>query len=359
MLSGSKEIEHAERLITFRAADTKSGSIQNNRLLERSTSSRCDDSRLGLADRPLLTQWRTLRDDGRSSETFLMSTVFCRLTTTITTTTSTTATTTTSSSTTTSTTAQHHQRAPECGGSLWIIIINIFISFRTLRWAGSTREIIGRGASSLFGVTFSLSAMALSLGPKGEKFDRVTVTTQASRGVSGGSGLYFRSSHQNTDYSLWKATKHLKRPTVQAPPIKNPTNNEWFKTNQEKADIFSRHLANTFKPFPGSPDEPPLEEVPLTDTDVKIPLVTVKEVQKTINSEINPKKAPGYDLITGQILKYLPRKAIVKITQIINAAIKLRLNYQLQGFLGRLQTSLFYRLLLKRGMPLVNRRCKE
>ncbi|CAB0005147.1 unnamed protein product [Nesidiocoris tenuis] len=130
--------------------------------------------------------------------------------------------------------------------------------------------------------------------------------------------------HQNTDYSLWKATKHLKRPTVQAPPIKNPTNNEWFKTNQEKADIFSRHLANTFKPFPGSPDEPPLEEVPLTDTDVKIPLVTVKEVQKTINSEINPKKAPGYDLITGQILKYLPRKAIVKITQIINAAIKLR-----------------------------------
>ncbi|CAA9999210.1 unnamed protein product [Nesidiocoris tenuis] len=132
------------------------------------------------------------------------------------------------------------------------------------------------------------------------------------------------TSHQNTDYSLWKATKHLKRPTVQAPPIKNPTNNEWFKTNQEKADIFSRHLANTFKPFPGSPDEPPLEEVPLTDTDVKIPLVTVKEVQKTINSEINPKKAPGYDLITGQILKYLPRKAIVKITQIINAAIKLR-----------------------------------
>ncbi|CAB0013935.1 unnamed protein product [Nesidiocoris tenuis] len=134
------------------------------------------------------------------------------------------------------------------------------------------------------------------------------------------------TSHQNTDYSLWKATKHLKRPTVQAPPIKNPTNNEWFKTNQEKADIFSRHLANTFKPFPGSPDEPPLEEVPLTDTDVKIPLVTVKEVQKTINSEINPKKAPGYDLITGQILKYLPRKAIVKITQIINAAIKLRPN---------------------------------
>ncbi|CAA9998231.1 unnamed protein product, partial [Nesidiocoris tenuis] len=67
------------------------------------------------------------------------------------------------------------------------------------------------------------------------------------------------TSHRNTDFSLCRATKHLKRPTVQAPPIKNPTNNEWLKTNQEKADIFSRHLADTFKPFPGSPDEPPLK----------------------------------------------------------------------------------------------------
>lgn len=51
---------------------------------------------------------------------------------------------------------------------------------------------------------------------------------------------------------------------------------------------------------------------------------TVKEVQRTVQTEINPKKAPGYDLITGQVLRQLPRKVLVKITKIINASIKLR-----------------------------------
>ena len=39
-----------------------------------------------------------------------------------------------------------------------------------------------------------------------------------------------------------------------------------------------------------------------------------KEVIKEIKENINPKKAPGFDLITGEILKQLPRKAIVKLT---------------------------------------------
>lgn len=132
------------------------------------------------------------------------------------------------------------------------------------------------------------------------------------------------TNHRDTDYSLWKATKHLKRPTVQAPPIKKQTTGEWVRTNQEKADVFADYLANIFTPNPGEPNEEPLEEIPLCEPETYIPLVTVKEVQRTIQKEINPKKAPGYDLITGQILKYLPRKIVVKITQIINAAIKLR-----------------------------------
>lgn len=130
--------------------------------------------------------------------------------------------------------------------------------------------------------------------------------------------------NRDTDYSLWRATKHLKRPIVQAPPIKDEANGKWIKSNQEKADAFARYLADIFRPNPGDPEEEPLEEVPLTDHGTGIPPVTVKEVQKTILNEINPKKAPGYDLITGQILKNLPRKALVKITKIINAAIKLR-----------------------------------
>lgn len=132
------------------------------------------------------------------------------------------------------------------------------------------------------------------------------------------------TSRQDTDYSLWKATKHLKRPVIQASPIMDPINNKWNKTNQEKADAFASYLADIFRPNPGNPEEEPLEEAIKTNYEINIPPVTVKEVQKTIRYEINPKKAPGYDLITGQILKNLPRKVLVKLTKIINAAIKLR-----------------------------------
>lgn len=132
------------------------------------------------------------------------------------------------------------------------------------------------------------------------------------------------TSHRDTEYSLWKATKHLKRPIIQAPPIKDTANNKWIKTNQEKADAFARHLADIFTPNSGCPNDESLKEVPLGDHQIDIPLVTVKEIQNTINTKINPKKAPGYDLITGQVLKHLPRKTLVKLTQIINASIKLR-----------------------------------
>lgn len=132
------------------------------------------------------------------------------------------------------------------------------------------------------------------------------------------------TSDRSTDYSLFKATKHLKRPIVQASPIKDGTTGKWIKDNQEKADAFACHLENIFSPNPSEPNDEPLEEPRLCDHEMSIPLVTVKQVQHTIKTEINTKKAPGYDLITGQVLKQLPRKVLVKITKIINAAIKLR-----------------------------------
>lgn len=54
-----------------------------------------------------------------------------------------------------------------------------------------------------------------------------------------------------------------------------------------------------------------------------IPLVTPKEVAKEIQTNLNPKN-PGFDLLTGAILKKFQRKAIIKITTLINAAIRLK-----------------------------------
>jgi hypothetical protein len=43
-----------------------------------------------------------------------------------------------------------------------------------------------------------------------------------------------------------------------------------------------------------------------------------------IKANIAPKKAQGFDLITGEILKQLPKQAIVKLTHLYNAAFRLQ-----------------------------------
>jgi len=56
----------------------------------------------------------------------------------------------------------------------------------------------------------------------------------------------------------------------------------------------------------------------------EIKLATTTEVKNEIKNNINPKKSPGFDLITGEVLQQLPKKAIVKITNLINAAFRLK-----------------------------------
>jgi hypothetical protein len=48
----------------------------------------------------------------------------------------------------------------------------------------------------------------------------------------------------------------------------------------------------------------------------------INEVKNFIQYKINPKKAPGYDLITGKILKELSQKGLKAITQIYNAILQ-------------------------------------
>lgn len=39
-----------------------------------------------------------------------------------------------------------------------------------------------------------------------------------------------------------------------------------------------------------------------------------------VKEDINPKNVSGFDLISGEVLKQLPRKGILKLTNLINAA---------------------------------------
>ena len=126
---------------------------------------------------------------------------------------------------------------------------------------------------------------------------------------------------KNTDYWLWKATRSLKRPVIKSSPIRLE-NGRWARNSQQKAVNFANHLEQTFQPNEQKGDEPAWTE--RIQENLEIALVTPKEVIKEIKENINPKKAPGFNLITGEILKQLPRKAIVKLTTLINTAFRLK-----------------------------------
>lgn len=129
------------------------------------------------------------------------------------------------------------------------------------------------------------------------------------------------SAGKSTNYSLWKATKKIKRPIAQIPPIKQK-DGSWARDNMSKAEAFADHLADIFQPNDVGTDV--VIENTLNTDEEEIRLTTPKEVAREINHNLKANKAPGYDLITAEILKQLPRKAVVMMTYLFNSAIRLK-----------------------------------
>ncbi|VVC42957.1 Reverse transcriptase domain, partial [Cinara cedri] len=130
------------------------------------------------------------------------------------------------------------------------------------------------------------------------------------------------SATDNTDYSLWKATRHMKRPRVQVPPIRKE-DGTWARSEQEKAEIYARHLERVFLPNAIDSELDIVQCPQLSTTRKKIKNFTPLEVAKVIDDSLNPKKAPGYDEISPKILKELPKKAIIHLTHIYNAILRM------------------------------------
>ena len=109
---------------------------------------------------------------------------------------------------------------------------------------------------------------------------------------------------------------------MQIPPIRK-TDGKWARNNEQKAQQFAEHLEHTFQ-LQGNQEENEMitEDIVKENEDIK--LVTATEVKNEINNNINPKKAPAFDLITGEVLQQLLRKTMVKITNLINAAFRLK-----------------------------------
>ena len=179
------------------------------------------------------------------------------------------------------------------------------------------------------------------------------------------------SEQKDTEYSLWKATKGLKRPKMHVPPIKN-TDGTWAKSDQQKAALFANHLEETFQPLPRQTENENTTMVNKID-DLEIKYVTLQELKEEIKTSLKGKKAPGYDLITGQIVKAVPEKGLRKLVQIINAVFRLKyvprqwkvaevIMIPKPGKLANDRKSyrpipkLFERLLLKRLKPIIEER---
>lgn len=129
-----------------------------------------------------------------------------------------------------------------------------------------------------------------------------------------------------TDYSLWKATNKLKRPQRHIPPIKM-NNGEWARTEKEKASTFGEHLQKTFQPYPS--EIPDFENDEITkflnsplQMDVPIKNFSISEVKTATNQQLNPKKTPGHDKITGKLLQELSSKGYRYITYLFNGILR-------------------------------------
>jgi len=127
---------------------------------------------------------------------------------------------------------------------------------------------------------------------------------------------------KRTEYFLWKATKRLKRPIMQIPPIRKD-DGTWARSARQKADLFATYLEETFQLLPRQTADEDITPISKND-EQDIPPVTLQELEREIKTNLNVKKAPGYDLITGQILKALPKKGLQKLLHLINAAIRLK-----------------------------------
>lgn len=129
------------------------------------------------------------------------------------------------------------------------------------------------------------------------------------------------TADKNTNYSLWKAIKDVKKPQIHSAPIRQ-NNGGWAKSDREKADLFAEHLEETFKPFDGQAliNEP--GDIQWPSENFIIRNITLSELSQAIKNLKN-NKAPGYDLINARVLKELPRKAEIKLQHLMNAALRL------------------------------------
>lgn len=99
------------------------------------------------------------------------------------------------------------------------------------------------------------------------------------------------TGQKDTEYSLWKATKSLKRPTISSTPIRNE-DGTWARSGKAKAELFAKYLEETFQPLPRQTANENVEIAARLD-EMEIQTVTLKELQEEIYKNLKLEKLPG------------------------------------------------------------------
>jgi len=128
------------------------------------------------------------------------------------------------------------------------------------------------------------------------------------------------------DGSLWRETKRLLNYRSISTPLRKEDNSLAI-SDPEKAAVFQSHLSNIFQPHADIVDNQHMCNVKkFLDSPLSIgpptKYYTPNEVKNIILKYSN-KKSPGFDLITAEVVKCLPKKAIILLTYIYNAILRL------------------------------------
>jgi hypothetical protein len=135
----------------------------------------------------------------------------------------------------------------------------------------------------------------------------------------------YTASLSEKDGSLWRATRRILKHKTTISPLKKQ-DGTWAINDTEKAETFRNHLAAVFQPNHYTAP-PPTNEIK-TFLDSPLPLTLPPKcfspsVIKTFIKNFPLGKSPGSDLITAEVARKLPNKAITQLTHIFNAILRL------------------------------------
>ena len=128
-------------------------------------------------------------------------------------------------------------------------------------------------------------------------------------------------STKTTNYSLWKATRKINNAIIHQPPIQKP-DLTWARNHIEKAKVLADHFYKTFSNEMDKQNFALPNIIPTSNCHIKN--ISLHEVQNTIKTRINAKKSPGYDRVTGKLLKELPMRGLIYIRNIFNVIISMK-----------------------------------